>query len=126
MKYALDSDVLIAFLKGDPAAHRFLKENAQETTTTIITALEILSGVLPSTRREREALVTLQAFEPKHLDWNAMIASATVTRNLERRGNPIGQNDEVIAGICIANDLALVTQNKKHFTQVSGLKTKIW
>lgn len=34
--------------------------------------------------------------------------------------------DLFIAAVCIVNDLQLITNNKKHFSRIHGLKTENW
>jgi predicted nucleic acid-binding protein len=50
----------------------------------------------------------------------AEIAAAT-RRHLERRGQGIGVADYLIAGVCIAHGLPLLTRNVAHFRRVPGL-----
>ena len=42
--------------------------------------------------------------------------------DLYKKGTPIGEVDEMIAGICLANNASILTNNKKHFSKVKGLK----
>lgn len=51
---------------------------------------------------------------------------AKIRLNLERKGNPIGPNDLLIAAIALANDLTLVTHNKSEFGRVTNLKIVDW
>lgn len=53
--------------------------------------------------------------------WSARRAGA-VDLSLRRKGQPINPGDHLIAGICLARDLALVTRNVSHFSRVADLK----
>lgn len=123
--YALDSDLLIAFLRGEPDARTALRDH-EDTRTTVFSALELLSGTEPASRREQEALRLLQTLHPVAFDWNEMTTARRISDTLARQGTPIGRNDELIAGICIANGLTLVTRNRKQFSKIKGLKTVAW
>jgi tRNA(fMet)-specific endonuclease VapC len=45
---------------------------------------------------------------------------------LERRGQPIGPYDLLIAGQALASGLTLVTNNVQEFQRVAGLKLESW
>ncbi|MEI6729184.1 MAG: type II toxin-antitoxin system VapC family toxin [bacterium] len=45
---------------------------------------------------------------------------------LERQGQLLEAFDLMIASICLANDLVLVTNNTKHFERIKGLKLEDW
>jgi tRNA(fMet)-specific endonuclease VapC len=42
------------------------------------------------------------------------------------RGTPIDDIDILIAGIAIANNLILVTNNRKDFEKIEGLEIEDW
>lgn len=45
-----------------------------------------------------------------------------VAGELERRGEPISENDVWIAACCIRHGLPLITLNRAHFERIPGLK----
>ena len=45
---------------------------------------------------------------------------------LEKIGRKIEEFDLMIASICLANDLTLITHNLKHFQNIEGLKVEDW
>lgn len=49
-----------------------------------------------------------------------------VRAELTNRGQLIGSNDMMIAAICLANDLTLVTHNIAEFARVPGIKLEDW
>jgi tRNA(fMet)-specific endonuclease VapC len=51
---------------------------------------------------------------------------AYIRADLARRGQLIGPNDLMIAAICIANDVTLVTHNTAEFGRIDGLKLEDW
>jgi len=53
--------------------------------------------------------------------WSARRAGA-IDLSLRRKGQPINPGDHLIAGICLARDLALVTRNANRFSRVADLK----
>jgi tRNA(fMet)-specific endonuclease VapC len=47
-------------------------------------------------------------------------------QHLARQGTPIGPNDLMIASICLANGLTVVTHNTTEFSRVPGLSLEDW
>jgi tRNA(fMet)-specific endonuclease VapC len=47
---------------------------------------------------------------------------ARIYNELKKRGNLIGNQDILIAGICIAHDIALFSKNKDHFSRIPHLR----
>jgi tRNA(fMet)-specific endonuclease VapC len=52
--------------------------------------------------------------------------AARIRGDLERKGQPIGPYDLLIAGQALASGLTLVTSNRQEFQRVSGLKLESW
>jgi len=48
--------------------------------------------------------------------------SARIQASLDRRGEGIGIPDTLIAGICIAEKVPLLTLNAKHFSKIDELR----
>jgi len=46
--------------------------------------------------------------------------------NLEKKGEPIGSMDMLIAASAIAEAAILVTNNMDHFSRIPGLKIENW
>ncbi|OGT34861.1 MAG: hypothetical protein A2W28_08025 [Gammaproteobacteria bacterium RBG_16_51_14] len=59
-------------------------------------------------------------------DEKAAHASGEIRTTLEKKGNPIGSKDTLIAGHAVSMDMPLVTHNVGEFSRVSGLKVKNW
>jgi tRNA(fMet)-specific endonuclease VapC len=51
---------------------------------------------------------------------------AQIRADLERRGQPIGPNDMLVAAIAVANRLTIVTNNIREFSRVPGLPCEDW
>lgn len=49
-----------------------------------------------------------------------------VRGELQKNGKPIGPYDLQIASIALANNLILVTHNKKEFSRIQGLEIEDW
>jgi tRNA(fMet)-specific endonuclease VapC len=55
-----------------------------------------------------------------------MNAAADIYADLKRKGRPIDDGDLLIAAQCITSEFTLVTNNTKHFENISGLKHVNW
>lgn len=49
-----------------------------------------------------------------------------VRSELERRGDPIGDRDIMIAATALVNECVVVTDNVQHFEKVAGLSIENW
>ena len=69
--------------------------------------------------------INLRKFKILHFDFDDAINSSTIFRSLKEFGNLIDMGDIMIAGICIINDITLLTRNKKHFERVTNFGLKL-
>ncbi len=60
------------------------------------------------------------------LTMRATRMAAEIYADLRKKGKPIGHTDSLIAGITLAHDLQLVTNNTEHFKRVKGLEVINW
>jgi len=124
----LDTDFLIAYLRNDSVARIKLEEldmKEEPLYTTAINAFEIYKGAYNAKNPSKELVRVnnlLDAFYILMMDRE----SAKATGVIYNKSQPIGEADLLIAGITISNKQILLTRNKKHFSQISGLKTEIW
>ena len=132
MKPALvDTDTLSMFFRGDPRTmtqfQAYLDEYG-EIKLSIVTYYEIVSGL-----RHRDAKRQLDAFL-EFARRNAVLPitehsaniSADLYARLRRRGQPLDDIDLLIAGVALANGLALATHNTDHFGRVEELEIQDW
>ncbi len=122
-RLCLDTSVLIAYLKNrQPAAlavRRAMQE--RECSVTAITVYELLFGLARSRKHiGEEDLLALLAIAP--LDEPAARRAANLHADLIQRNQDIGVKDVLIAAICLAQALPLLTLNDRHFSRVSELQ----
>lgn len=65
--------------------------------------------------------VLIDALRGREPNEAASRAVATARRELEGRGETIGMSDYLIAGVCLARPLPLLTRNRAHFDRIPGL-----
>lgn len=52
--------------------------------------------------------------------------AAWIRADLEKRGEPIGPMDILIAGTAFAHDAELITRNQREFSRIQGLRLGNW
>ena len=127
----LDTDLLIAILRGKKEAYRTVIELDQEAkeATTAINAFEVFFGAYKSERKNentKEAQKLLERLEVIPLDTSAARRAGEISATLFARGETIDFRDAMIAGIALEKDLTLLTRNKAHFTRIKDLKVQTW
>ena len=130
MRYIVDSDILIYFLKQHPhVSKKFEATDADEIGTTIINYAELLFGAYNSAK-VKQNLNYIKAFlntiSILNFIQNAAETFTQLKTNLKQSGKIIADLDLIIASICLSNDLILVTNNTKHFGRIDGLKIENW
>jgi tRNA(fMet)-specific endonuclease VapC len=126
----LDTNVMIHYLKGDPAiAARIHSASRGDLTIPAIVVYELEYGTLRSTlpaRRRRELEAGLAHLQHVPFDSAAAIAAARIRVELEKQGSTIGPLDLLIAGTAVSRGAALVTNNAREFARVPGLRVMDW
>lgn len=128
--YLLDTNTLIYFFKqqGHVAAH-LQQVQASQIALPSVVLFELEYGLLRSTKPEahqRGMDAAVAAYRVLPLDAKSAKSAARVKYTVEVAGTPIGQGDQLIAGIALANDLTLITRNTREFSRVPGLRLKNW
>lgn len=126
--YLLDTNIISFFIKQNPIVAAKIASKEKSILLCVITQAESLFGAKKAGRQE---LVDLYktiydtfpnlSFDPK---------SCEIFTDLKAQHSILGQIiedfDLMIAAICLANDLILVTNNTKHFKRIKGLKVEDW
>jgi tRNA(fMet)-specific endonuclease VapC len=130
MRYLLDTNILIAAMKGHAAVRARLETTplaALVLSPVVLGELEL--GVAKSLHREKNAarLAHVVANLPL-LDIDAATSRhyGVVRGQLEQRGLPIGANDYWIAAQALVLGAILVTDNTDEFSRVPDLKLENW
>ena len=121
MKYLIDSDVLIGYLKNVEKYRGVLdKIDDKDKSTSVINIGEILEG-FPENKYQQFKEFT-ESITILGLNWEEMSEFAKLRAGLRKEGNLIDNMDLLIAATCLVNKLTLITGNVKHFQRVPGLK----
>ena len=123
LRFVLDSDVLVDLFAGREPAGTVIPNllEMRLAGTTAVTVYELYSGAARASERRGldEFLGTLTILP---LDSHSARRAGAVDVSLRQMGQPINPGDNLIAGICLAHDLALFTRNVSHFQRVPTLK----
>ncbi len=131
MKYLLDTNVCINFLRGRTASlkTRFITVPRSEKYLCPIVQAELYFGAYNSANPQAglEILRTfLVAFPVLPFDEAAAQKYGEIRAGLARQGNIIGPYDLQIAAIARTHDATLVTHNTEEFGRIPGLKIEDW
>ncbi|MGQ0773422.1 MAG: type II toxin-antitoxin system VapC family toxin [Pseudonocardiales bacterium] len=119
----IDTDVLIANLRGVEAARDWLRDARARTgrlAVSVVTNAEIIAGMRSPERRE--VIRLLNSLRP--LPATDMIAhrAGELRRQYRRSHTGIGLVDYLIAATAQVHGLELATLNTKHFPMFDDLK----
>ena len=127
----LDSDFLIAVLRGDPQARRKLEQLDAEGrhSTTSVNSFELFYGANRSRERRKnveEVERLLQRLDVLPFDRESSERAGEALASLAGRGRPVDFRDAMIAAVAASKGLRVVTRNADHFTRFKGLEVEAW
>jgi tRNA(fMet)-specific endonuclease VapC len=126
----LDTNVVIHYLKGDPAIVAHMRRTSRtDMAIPAIVVYELEYGTLraklhPGRRRDLE--VGLEQIQHVPFDTAAANRAASIRFELERQGLTIGPLDILIAGTAVSLGATLVTNNATEFSRIPGLRVLDW
>ena len=131
MNYLLDTNICIYIAKQKPinVLKKFEQLEIGMVGMSIVTYGELLYGAEKSSHCEKalahlEELASLIPALP--LPIHAANEYGKIRAHLEKKGQPIGNNNLWIAAHSLTLDVILVTNNLKEFSRVPGLKVENW
>lgn len=128
--YALDTNTVIYFFKGmgNIASHLFSLP-PHEIALPAVVLYELQVGIAKSNspeKRSNQLAELLKVVRVLPFTENETAITSQVRAALEQAGTPIGPLDMMIAGIALANQATLVTNNTKEFSRIGGLRLENW
>ena len=128
MRFLLDSNALIALLKGHEGFLKRLRQyQPQDFGIPAVVVHELYYGAYKGQRTaENLARVAGLQFEVLEFDREDARAAGELRASLALSGAPIGPYDVLIAGQALARALTLVTHNTEEFQRVPGLQIEDW
>ena len=131
MTHLLDTNICIYLINRKPpkVVQRLLVHEPGNIGLSSITVAELRYGAAKSAYVERNHRALdqfLLPFAVAPFDLDAAAAYGDLRADLERRGMPIGPLDSLIGAHALALDVTLVTNNKREFERVKGLRIENW
>ena len=130
LKYMLDTNICIFTVKNRPQHVRdaFNRHHGQLCISSV-SLMELLYGAEKSASPEKN-LAVVEGFAARLdvLAYDDLAASHTaqLRAELSRSGMPIGPYDQMIAGHARSRGLIVVTNNRREFDRVPGLRVDDW
>ena len=130
MTYILDTNTVIYFFRDlGNVARRMTETPLDRIAIPSLVVYELQVGIMKATaprkRTEQLRLLMSHVASPAFGVAEALHAAA-IRADLERRGQPIGPYDVLIAAVALARGAILVTHNTKEFSRVKGLRLEDW
>jgi len=129
VKYLLDTDT-VSYLYRDQgnAVSLFVSKKPSDIGVSAVSVAELRLGARRkgSQKINRWLDVFFESVTVLPFDKECAETFGKMAAKLLETGNPIGQNDTMIASQALAKKLTVVTHNQKHFSKVPGLKTEDW
>jgi tRNA(fMet)-specific endonuclease VapC len=130
-RYLLDSNALIAAIKGEPPA--LLSRLAGLAPDRLCLSAVVLAELYTGAEKSRQPAARLadlseltQGMDVLPFDAGDASCYGRIRAALERKGQGIGPLDMLIAAQAVARDLVIVTANLREFRRVPGLRCENW
>ena len=131
IRYALDTNIVTYFLKGNIAINAKIvgeTDNGNVIFVPPIVFFEIKRWLL--TINSVKKLLLFETLCSKSgigiIDREILEIASVIFSDLRKKGIAIGDNDILIAAYCINNNMTLVTNNEQHFRHIDNLKVVNW
>jgi len=129
MKYLLDTNICIYYMKGLFDLDKKIDEIGIDLCfISEITLAELKFGVANSKHKERNAVALNNFIKGMAIVpiFNALDLYAEEKARLRSEGTTVDDFDLLIGASAIVNKMVLVTNNAKHFKNITRIKLENW
>lgn len=131
MRTLIDTDILSRFFRNDAKVVARFSDYVHEygeIHISIVTFYEIMSGLLHRDAQNQMARFTnfVATNQVLPLTQAAATQAAQLYAQTRQAGTPVDDIDLLIAGIALANNMAIATHNVAHFSKIPGLIVEDW
>lgn len=128
--YMLDTDISSYLIRENPRewVDAFISHEKKGICISSVTYAELFFGLQNHYSERLHKKINQLVSLVEIVDWtsSAALKYADIKYHLKKSGTPIGNMDMLIAASAISLNASLVTNNKKHFSVVPGLKIADW
>lgn len=129
--YLLDTNVCIAVLNGSSQSlvARLQRHSPGDILLCAVVKAELIYSAYHSSQVADNLRLLHRFFEPfvsLPFDDGCCDVYGRIRNDLAREGAPIGPDDLLIAATAVANDVTLVTADRREFGRVAGLSIENW
>ena len=127
-KIFVDSNYIIDYLRGRAYTEDFIgriKNKELEAYISVATVFELYVGAFLSSNPKKkfeDVESLLNWIRVVDIDKEVMLLTAKIHVDLRRRGLSLEIQDILIAATSISMNTALLTNNKKHFENIHGIR----
>lgn len=130
LKYMLDTNICIFTIKNRPQQVRdAFNRSHDQLCISSVSLMDLIYGAEKSASPEKN-LSVVEGFVARLevLPYDELAASHTgqLRAELARSGTPIGSYDQLITGHARSRGLIMVTNNRREFDRVPGLRVEDW
>lgn len=131
MKYVLDTNICIYFLKGvhQKLVEKFKVKSPDDLKIPSIVVAELFYGSEKSKNKSTSYKIIeafLVPFEIIQFGVEDAYVYGKVRADLAKAGKIIGPNDLIIAAMTLSRQFTLVTNNEKEFKRIKSIKIENW
>ena len=126
-KVLLDTNIVVALFKDDPAVHQHLEQYPKVLTSAVVLG-ELYYGAQNSTRLDKHLRQINRFLTASHSARKRCRDGLRIRPDQERianQGTSIPENDIWIAATARQHDLTLVSRDR-HFAEVDNLRWEQW
>ena len=128
--YLLDTDTIIYSMKGVAAVKENLKRHYNDPMKiSIITLMELYYGAYKSQKADTNLAklrILEESIEILPIDVKSARQFGMIKAQLEKKGTRLDDSDLMIAVCALTHNLALVTNNMRHFQRIESLRLANW
>ena len=129
--WLLDTNICIAYLNGqDPSLlPKFQSLKFENIALCSVVKAELIYGAHASTQVSdnlKKIRSFFDFFDSFSFDDQAADCYGRIRAGLKKEGKLIGANDMLIASIALANQMTLITKDKKDFSRIAELAVEFW
>ena len=130
-KAIIDTNIISAFMRGNPKVIRKIEEYLEEhdtLTISVITYYEITRGIkaLSSDAKVRAFHEFMSVCNIEAIDSMVAVKAADIYDELRRAGKLVEDADILIAATALKHGMVVVTDNTQNFKRIKGLKVENW